>query len=312
VKITSISVLLKKNFKLDKKFYYISGNEITLMEKIKKIIFESFKENEKSRVININTIGDFVDEGALFEEKKIFFCKSSKGVNSESLDSVRNSDGFFVFLEENSPKTKGVKNLFAKERDSYSIDCYELDRDSRAKVLNEYIKINNFNIDKDVYWLLVDKLQGRYIFLENILQKIKDMNISDITIENIKKVLTTNDSNKEKIFFNLLKKNKEIIGIYRDKIITNADVSEFYYYSKFFCQLIIDCNTEEEYNKKIPIYLFKEKKFLVDLYRKYNSKKKKLLLELLSTTEKLLRKNSDLSLLMGLRFLLKVKRITIS
>lgn len=312
MKIASISILLKKNFKLDKKFYYISGNEITLMEKIKKIIFESFKESEKSRIININTIKDFVDEGALFEEKKIYFCKSSKGVDSESLNSFRNSDDIFVFLEENSTKTKSIKNLFVKDKDSYSIDCYELDKDSRIKILNEFIKINNLNIHKDVYWLLVDKLQGRYIFLENILQKIKNININDISIDNIKKVLTTNNSNKERVFFNLLKKNKEIIGVYRDKITTNTDVSELYYYSKFFCQLIIDSDSEEEYSKKIPVYLFKEKNFLVDVYRKYNSKKKKMLLELLLSTEKLLRKNSDLSLLMGLRFLLKVKRITIS
>ena len=64
---------------------------------------------------------------------------------------------------------------------------------------------------------------------------------------------------KKKFFFNLLKKNKEIVDLYREKIITNSDVNEFYYYCKFFCQLIIDCKNEEEYKKKIPIYLFKEK-----------------------------------------------------
>ena len=59
------------------------------------------------------------------------------------------------------------------------------------------------------------------------------------------------------------------------KLLTNSDVNEFYYYCKFFCQLIIDCKNEDEYKKKIPIYLFKEKNFLIDIYRKYNFKKKK-------------------------------------
>ncbi len=312
MKITSLNLLLNNNLKLDKKFYYISGNEITLMENIKKLIFENYKMKENSEIININTIKDFSEEGSLFGGGKIYFCNNSKGVDSENLNSIRNSDSVFVFLEENSQKTKGVKNLFIKDKDSYLVDCYELDRGSRIKILNEFIQVNNFNIDKEAYWLLVDRSEGKYIFLENILQKIKNLNVKNITLDNIKKLLTVNESGKEKVFFNLLKGNREIISVYRDKITSNSDVSDFYYYSKFFCQLIIDCNTEEEYNKKIPVYLFKEKDFLFDIYRKYNSKKKKLLLKLLSSTERVLRKNSNLSVLMGLRFLLSLKRITIS
>ena len=51
---------------------------------------------------------------------------------------------------------------------------------------------------------------------------------------------------------------------------------------------------------------------LIDIYRKYNSKKKKMLLKLLSSTESILRKESGLSLVVGLRFLLNIKKITIS
>ena len=57
---------------------------------------------------------------------------------------------------------------------------------------------------------------------------------------------------------------------------------------------------------------YKEKGFLIDVYRRYNSKKKKMLLRLLSSTENLLRKNVDLSIIYGLRFLLNIKKITIS
>ena len=54
------------------------------------------------------------------------------------------------------------------------------------------------------------------------------------------------------------------------------------------------------------------KNYLIDIYRKYNSKKKKMLLKLLSSTESVLRKESGLSLVVGLRFLLNIKKITIS
>ena len=81
---------------------------------------------------------------------------------------------------------------------------------------------------------------------------------------------------------------------------------------QIFCQLIIESENEQEYNKKIPLYLFKEKKFLIDVYRQFDVKKKKLLLKLLSSTEKVLRKENNLSLIYGLRFLLSIKKIVTS
>ena len=95
-------------------------------------------------------------------------------------------------------------------------------------------------------------------------------------------------------------------------MVTKSDVNEFYYYCKFFCQLIIDSKNEDEYKRKIPLYLFREKNFLIDIYRKLNSRKKNLLLELLSTTEKLMRKEGDLSLAIGLRFFMNIKKVVIS
>ena len=76
--------------------------------------------------------------------------------------------------------------------------------------------------------------------------------------------------------------------------------------------MIIDSNSADEYSKKIPIYLFMEKKFLISLFNRYSQKKKKLLLRLLSNTELALRKKSDLSIIFCLRFLLSIKKITVS
>ena len=76
--------------------------------------------------------------------------------------------------------------------------------------------------------------------------------------------------------------------------------------------MIIDNENEIEFTKKIPAYLFREKNFLIDLFRKHNLKKKKALLNLLSKTEATLRKEGSLSLIVGLRFLLNIKKIAIS
>ena len=218
----------------------------------------------------------------------------------------------FIFAQENSQKIKKTKNFLVKSKDSYLVDCYELDRGSKIKILNEFLKLTTKVIPEELFWFLVEKLDNRYAFFESALSSVLELNQKDINIINIKKLLTIDYSNKGGVFFSLLKKNKEIIEVYREKILTNSDVNELYYYCKFFCQLIIDCSNENEYNKKIPIYLFKEKSFLIDVYRKFNLKKKKLLINLLSSTEMVLRSESNLSLAYGLRFVLNIKKITIS
>ena len=45
MKVDPLVILLNKDFVLDKKFYFVSGNEVTLMEKIVKII-EGYDLNE--------------------------------------------------------------------------------------------------------------------------------------------------------------------------------------------------------------------------------------------------------------------------
>ena len=312
MKINPINILLNKAFILDKKFYFISGNEKTLMEKIKSKIIEKVQKESNIQIKKIDTISGFVDEVGLFGDKSIFLVSGYKGIDLASLNNIRTSGNSFIFLQENSQQIKKIKNLFNDDKDSYLIDCYELDKDSKIKILNEFLNINKLKIPEEVYWFLIDRLDNKYISFENNLLKILELDNKDFTLDKIKRVLVIDETGKEKIFFNLLKKNKDIVELYRGKIITNSDVNELYYYSKFFCQLIIDCGNENEYKKKIPMYLFREKNYLVDIYKKYNSKKKKLLLKLLSSTESILRKEGSLSLVVGLRFLLNIKKITVS
>ena len=229
-----------------------------------------------------------------------------------NLNKIRGSTSVFIFSQENSQKIKKIKTMFIKDKQSYLIDCYELDKNTKTIILNEFFRIAKIKIGKDIYWFLVDKLDNRYGFLENSLNKILELGQKDITLSNVKRVLTISNNGKERFFFFILNKNKEIIEAYREKILSAEDVNELYYYCKYYCQLIIDSNDVNEYDDKIPKYLFKEKILLIDVFKKYNQKKKKLLLSLLSKTEKALRKEGGVSLIMGLRFILHIKKITIS
>ena len=62
MKIDPVSILLNENFKIDKKIYFISGNEKTLMQKIKATIVEKYQKNTNARITNIDTVKDFVED----------------------------------------------------------------------------------------------------------------------------------------------------------------------------------------------------------------------------------------------------------
>ncbi len=312
MKLDPLSILLNKDLNTSNKIYFISGNETTLIEKIKSKIIEEYKKKHDISLTKINTIDSFANGGGLFEDTKLFLVENCNGLGEKTLDKIRSEKDIFIFAQENSQKIKKIKNLILKDKNSYLVECYELDKGSKTKIFNEILNKTKLKIDKNLYWYLIEKLDNKYAFFEDSLNKVMQLDQKDISFSNVRKLLSTNNSGKEKIFFNLLKRNKEIIEDYREKIITFSDVNELYYYCRFYCQLIIDCKNEEEYNKKIPIYLFREKKFLIEFYRKYTSKKKKSLLNLLSSTEKSLRKDNNLSLISGLRFLLSIKKITIS
>ena len=312
MRIDPISILLNKEEKLDKKFYFISGNETTLIEKVVDTIIECYEKNESIRVERIETISGHLNERGLFEDKKLYLGRGCKGIDKGGLEKIRDTENVFIFVQENSQKVKNIKKIFLKDKDSYLIDCYELDKGLKIKILNQFLNVRRKILPEDIFWYLVEKLENKYIFFENSLNKILDLNVKEISLKNVKKLLTIEDTSKEKIFFYLLKKNSEIVDIYKEKINNTSDVNEFFYLCKFYCQLIIDCKNEDEYRKKIPVYLFREKSFLIAVFQKYNPNKKKLLLNLLFYTEKILREKSEVSLALGLRFILNIKKITVS
>ena len=312
MKADPIRIILKDNFIIDKKIYFINGNETTLMEKVSESILEKYQVNKNIEISKIETLENFIDQTGLFENHKIYLSRNCKGVNENNLNKIIKSNSVFIFIYENSQKSRLVKKILINNNNACVVDCYELDKDSKIRILNKYLEEGKIIISRDIFWFLIDKLDNRYAFLESGLKKIFELDQNEINIENITKLLSIDESGKDKIFFSLLKKNGEIVSIYREKIISNADVNDFYYYCKYLCQMIIDCNNQEEYLNRIPKYLFREKKFLISVYKKFNLKKKKQLINLISYTEKSLRQESGLSLISGLRFFLGIKKITVS
>ena len=114
---------------------------------------------------------------------------------------------------------------------------------------------------------------------------------------------------EEKLFFNILSKNSEIIDLYKSSINTISDFYLFFHNFKFYFNLIINNQTEQEVVENFPKYLFKHKKAFIIIYKKINSEKKNKLSNLFFKTESLVRKNNNQFESIGLRFLLNFKKI---
>ena len=196
MRLDPLNIVLKQNFRPDKKIYFISGNEKTFIEKISSKIIEIYKKDQNVTISSIESINDYVDEVGLFNDKKLILIKNCKEINDESLKKLRDSVNVFIFSQENSQKIKKVKNIFLKDKDSYLIDCYELDKSSKVKILNRLIELSGINIDKDIYWFLIEKLDNKYAFLESSFKKILQLEKSNITITNIKKILVVTKRSK--------------------------------------------------------------------------------------------------------------------
>ena len=311
MKVEPINLILNKNFKHEAKVYFISGNEITLMNKVKDFLIEKLKKNnsfELQRVKNLKSINRDV---GLFNKKMLYIVSDVDGVNEGLINSFDN-DSVFLFHCENSPKINSVKRTFLVLKNSFVIDCYELNKDTKIKIVKDFLLYNNLEIEKDLFWHFVDMLDNKYMLLEKELEKIKEVGQENINYNTLIKTISKIDIVDDKIFFKLMDTNEDIISSYNSKITNQAEANKLYFTIKKFTDLIIDNEDEKDFEKNIPKYLFREKNTLVSIFQRFSFKKKKNLINLLFKTDISMRKNASLSVVIGLRFLLNLKKIIIS
>ena len=310
MKIDPINIILNKNFKCNAKVYFVSGNEITLMDKIRSLLIRNLKNDlfETQIIRNLKSIDRDI---GLFSKKKLYVTNDIDGVEEGVINSF-DDDNVFLFHCENSPKVNSIKRIFLSQKNSLVIDCYELNKDTKIKIVNNFLAINNLKFGKELFWNFVDMLDNKYMLLEKELEKIKEIDPENINYNTLIKTISKIDLVDDKIFFKLMDTNENIINTYNSKITNQAEANKFYFTIKKFTNLIIDNEDEKDFEKNIPKYLFREKKTLVSIFERFSFKKKKSLINLLFKTDIIMRKNASLSVVIGLRFLLNLKKIITS
>tara|TARA_Y100001970_G_C14242429_1_gene865770 strand:- start:704 stop:1660 length:957 start_codon:yes stop_codon:yes gene_type:complete len=300
--------------KLSAGAFLISGNEETFIKNIQEKILSNIKKEKGSRVIkknNVNLDESNTDKSQdLFSSQhKILVFENPKEVDLKYLSNIDLANNV-VIISHNSLKTSSkLKKFFDTHKEFVSIACYKLSRELKSNIMNYFLQKNNFNLSRDCYWYFIDNSSDYYQLFENEIKKIFLYKNKDITLMEIKKLLSRQSSDEiDSLFFLILLSPEKIIYQTQKTIISLGDSLVLVQRIKFFLNIIYRSKNNSEAMDLFPKYMFKNNDSFLEIFKQSNPKKVLKTLSLLTKTEMLLKKHSDMYLLISQRFLLNVKK----
>ena len=288
----------------------VTGVDESFIAYVKGFIIETFKN--RGFFIDISNNYTSSSTGDLFSDNKTLFVLSDFPKNVETGASELSGHSILV-TSPNGKKINAIKSVLARQKDSLVVECYSLGRGSKENTIKNYIETNNMIISNDVYWYLVENLDNSYVILMKQLQILGLFNNKIDLILDIEKILfVDNKIEINKIFFNIFKKNNILTNVFNKSINSLSDFYIFLNSTKLYLEIIKNSNNIESALYNFPKYLFAEKDVFLKIYNKTNRDKLIKIYKNLSKVELLVRKSSDLYLIVGLRFFLSLKKIITS
>jgi len=306
-------IIQDNNFYFKKKIFLISGNEETLISKIRDVLVQKikdrgFEEIQKniSEKINFDTNND---NNSLFFKSKIILYQNPKEVDHEYLKAIDYTDTAIIISHTKLTNSSKIKKYFDDHKEFISISCYKLAKSIKKTFLDYFLNKNNINLDSDCYWFLLENTSDYYQLFENEITKLIDYGKKEIIINDLRLLLSGSDSDEiDDLFFLLFEKNRDIINISCQTISSYSDSYLVLNRTKFFLNILYSAKNIEGAVKTFPRYLFKYKIKFLSIFEKTNTKKISEALVLVKKTELLLRKHSSIHQAISQRFLLNLKK----
>ena len=304
-------ILLKNNSDFFYNKILVTGSDESFINYMREHIIKFFKNKnyfiDLSENYNRNLAGD------LFSNKKVLFVLKEYSSKKEGSENTSLDNQSVLIASPNGKKINTVKNNFSNSKNSLIIDCYPLNRKGKELTLRQYIDKNNIDLSNDIFWYIIENFDNQYVLF---IQQLKTLNLLGGRIDSVdiieKAVFIDNKIDLSKIFFNVLRSNKYLINIFNKNIYSQADFYIFLNSLKSYLEIISSSNSKEGVLLKFPRYLFAERDVFVQIYTQLNKKKIFEIYKNISRVESLVRKNSSLYNVIGLRFLLNTKKIITS
>jgi hypothetical protein len=250
--------------------------------------------------------------GNLFSSNKTLFLLSDFPTNKEITPEELGGKSILV-ASPNGKKTNLIKTKLLKDRAGLVVECYSLNRNSKENTLRNYIKINNLTLSSDVFWYVVDNFDNNYVIFIKQLEMLSLFNSDVKLISDIEKItFVDNKIEINKIFFNIFKENKILTNTFSKNINSLSDFYIFLNSTKTYLEIIKNSDDKDTALYNFPKYLFAEKDIFLTIYKKTNKDKLIKIYKNISRVELLIRQNSELYSVIGLRFFLNLKKIITS
>ena len=303
-------VLLSSNKNIIFNQILVTGSDESFISYIKNFIVEEFKKRDY--FIDVSNNYNSGSMGNLFSENKTLFVLSDFPANKE-INPKELGDKSILIASPNGKKTNLIKTKLSKDRESLVVECYSLNRSSKENTLKNYIEKNNLALSSDVFWYVVDNFDNNYVIFIKQLQMLSLFNKKINLISDVEKItFIDNKIEINKIFFNIFKENKILTKAFNKSINSLSDFYIFLNSTKTYLEIIKNSNDRDVALYNFPKYLFAEKDVFLTIYKKTNKDKLIKIYQNLSKVELLIRQNSELYLIIGLRFFLNLKKIITS
>jgi hypothetical protein len=298
----------KKNIVFNK--ILITGSDEPFIAYVKNFVVQDFKK--RNFFIDASDNYNYASLGNLFSEKKTLFVLSNFPTNKEASLSDSKSHSILV-ASPNGKKINSIKSALIKHNESLVVECYLLNRSSKENILKNYIEFNNLTISGDVFWYVIENFDNNYVIFIKQLQMLSLFNKKIDLISDIEKItFVDNKIEINKIFFDIFKDNKILTSNFNKSINSLSDFYIFLNSVKSYLEIIRNSNDIESALYSFPKYLFAEKDVFLKIFNKTNKDKLKKIYKNTSKVELIVRQNSELYLIVGLRFFLNLKKIITS
>ena len=288
----------------------ITGSDESFIDFVKNYIIEDFKR--RSFFIDLSNNFNSDSMGSLFSDNKTLFVLSSFPTDKESDLLISNNQSILV-TSPNGKKINAIKSKLIKSKESLVIECYLLNRNSKEHTLKNYIEANDLTLSNDVFWYVVDNFDSNYVIFIKQLEMLCLFNKKINLISDIEKIsFVDNKIEINKIFFDIFKGNKILTNVFNNSINSISDFYIFLNSTKLYLDIIKNSGDKESALYNFPKYLFAEKDVFLTIYSKTSKDKLIKIYKNLSRVELLIRQNSELYSILGLRFFLNLKKIITS
>lgn len=289
----------------------ITGSDESYISYIKDFVVSNFKK----KGFYIDVSGNHNDGlvGNLFSKNKTLFLLTDYLIKNKNPDIGVDENQCVLITSVNSKKTNLLKSTFTKSKDALVIECYLLNRSAKETALKTFLENNKLYLSGDVFWYVVDNFDNNYVIFINQLQMLSLFNKKIDLITDVEKITCVETKIElNKIFFNIFYNNKFIIDVFSKSVNSISDYYIFINSIKLYLEIIKGSSDNKSALSKLPRYLFAEKEIFSKIYNNLNKHKIIKIYNQLAKAELLTRKHIGLYSVVGLRFLLSLKKIIIS